>query len=45
MCRVFKSLWMQLVLDAALPNPHFLHGIGLILNCCGGLIFSRGLKV
>ncbi|KAK2866885.1 hypothetical protein Q8A67_025002 [Cirrhinus molitorella] len=30
------SLW--------LPNPIFFHGIGLILNCCGGMIFSCGLK-
>ncbi len=42
--RLFKSLWTQLVLDTGLPNPNFFHRIGLILNCCGRLILSRGFE-
>ncbi len=40
-----QSNLLQLLLDAGLQSLHFFHSVGLLLNCCHGLIFPSGLKV
>ncbi len=43
---VISQIWLlQLLLDAGFPSPRFFQRIGLLLNCCHGLIFPSGLRV